>query len=552
MAVQLVHQYLGGAHGGVRDDRRAPARRPGPRAPSATRSSRGSPRRGRERRLAPGDVPLPPGRARDRLPHRARGAAGDHAGGGRRAGPDAEPRPGRLPGRDGAAHRHPLPRDAPPRWPRRVVFELDGDELRRLAFTHPAAAARVPPGDRVGERRGQGARARPREAARGGQARRGAGARAQQPRRRRRARRRDAARVRAPRQEAFAEIAGSRRAGGAARPRSPRSAPAATERTVAGRAARPPRARATASRSSSGRSSSAALTDAYADRVHADRGAARTTAWVDRVAAGVGEEAWPPACASWRRAPARASARRAGGGDHAHRRPRRRRQELLVPRPGAAPDASTSTRGSRARSRCWATSCARSGSTIVRDFDPELPGVEASGSELNQVWTNLIDNAVDALGAGGRLTLRTRTPGRARLRRDRRRRAGDPRGPAGPHLRRLLHHQAGRPGHRPRARHRPAHRGPPPRRAAPRVAARRHPLPGAAAPPLTRVAELSLRPARRRRPSRRREAFRGSPRRRRRRRGRPPSGRRGRATDRSSRRRPRPEPMTVRGSSRRP
>ena len=36
---------------------------------------------------------------------------------------------------------------------------------------------------------------------------------------------------------------------------------------------------------------------------------------------------------------------------------------------------------------------------IVRDFDPELPGVEASGSELNQVWTNLIDNAIDAVGA---------------------------------------------------------------------------------------------------------------------------------------------------------
>lgn len=45
---------------------------------------------------------------------------------------------------------------------------------------------------------------------------------------------------------------------------------------------------------------------------------------------------------------------------------------------------------------------------IVRDFDPGLPGVEAAGSELNQVWTNLIDNAVDALGPGGRITLRTR------------------------------------------------------------------------------------------------------------------------------------------------
>jgi signal transduction histidine kinase len=49
---------------------------------------------------------------------------------------------------------------------------------------------------------------------------------------------------------------------------------------------------------------------------------------------------------------------------------------------------------------------------IVRDFDPALPRVEASGSELNQVWTNLIDNALDALGPRGRLTLRTQTQGK--------------------------------------------------------------------------------------------------------------------------------------------
>jgi signal transduction histidine kinase len=48
---------------------------------------------------------------------------------------------------------------------------------------------------------------------------------------------------------------------------------------------------------------------------------------------------------------------------------------------------------------------------VVRDFDPELPTVEASGSELNEVWTNLIDNALDAVEADGRITLRTRTQG---------------------------------------------------------------------------------------------------------------------------------------------
>jgi signal transduction histidine kinase len=48
---------------------------------------------------------------------------------------------------------------------------------------------------------------------------------------------------------------------------------------------------------------------------------------------------------------------------------------------------------------------------IVRDLDPDLPTVEASGSELNQVWTNLIDNAIDAIDTGGRITLRTRVQG---------------------------------------------------------------------------------------------------------------------------------------------
>jgi signal transduction histidine kinase len=48
---------------------------------------------------------------------------------------------------------------------------------------------------------------------------------------------------------------------------------------------------------------------------------------------------------------------------------------------------------------------------VVRDYEDDLPGVEASGSELNQVWTNLIDNAVDALPEGGRITLSTHRRG---------------------------------------------------------------------------------------------------------------------------------------------
>lgn len=44
---------------------------------------------------------------------------------------------------------------------------------------------------------------------------------------------------------------------------------------------------------------------------------------------------------------------------------------------------------------------------IVREYAPNLPLVEAYASELNQVWTNLIDNALDAMGDKGVLTLRT-------------------------------------------------------------------------------------------------------------------------------------------------
>ncbi len=40
------------------------------------------------------------------------------------------------------------------------------------------------------------------------------------------------------------------------------------------------------------------------------------------------------------------------------------------------------------------------GIEVVRDYDRELPQFLAHGSELNQVWTNLLDNAADALKAG--------------------------------------------------------------------------------------------------------------------------------------------------------
>ncbi|HEX8328690.1 MAG TPA: ATP-binding protein [Hymenobacter sp.] len=46
---------------------------------------------------------------------------------------------------------------------------------------------------------------------------------------------------------------------------------------------------------------------------------------------------------------------------------------------------------------------------LTRDYAPDLPPIRGQVSSLNQVWTNLIDNAVDALPPeGGELTLRTR------------------------------------------------------------------------------------------------------------------------------------------------
>lgn len=46
--------------------------------------------------------------------------------------------------------------------------------------------------------------------------------------------------------------------------------------------------------------------------------------------------------------------------------------------------------------------------TIMREYGAALPRVCVYGSELNQVWTNLLDNAIGALGSTGTITLRTR------------------------------------------------------------------------------------------------------------------------------------------------
>jgi signal transduction histidine kinase len=48
---------------------------------------------------------------------------------------------------------------------------------------------------------------------------------------------------------------------------------------------------------------------------------------------------------------------------------------------------------------------------VVLDVDPDLPQVSAIGGELNQVWLNLIDNAVDAVSTGGRVEVTARRRG---------------------------------------------------------------------------------------------------------------------------------------------
>ena len=48
---------------------------------------------------------------------------------------------------------------------------------------------------------------------------------------------------------------------------------------------------------------------------------------------------------------------------------------------------------------------------VVREFGADVPLVEVYAAELNQVWTNLIDNAIDAMDGAGTLRLATSVEG---------------------------------------------------------------------------------------------------------------------------------------------
>ena len=49
----------------------------------------------------------------------------------------------------------------------------------------------------------------------------------------------------------------------------------------------------------------------------------------------------------------------------------------------------------------------KQGVNVVRNYATDLPRIEAYASELNQVWTNLIDNAIDAMNGHGEINIQT-------------------------------------------------------------------------------------------------------------------------------------------------
>jgi signal transduction histidine kinase len=49
----------------------------------------------------------------------------------------------------------------------------------------------------------------------------------------------------------------------------------------------------------------------------------------------------------------------------------------------------------------------KQGVTVIREYDRNLPRIECYASELNQVWTNIIDNAVDAMQGKGEIRIKT-------------------------------------------------------------------------------------------------------------------------------------------------
>ena len=118
---------------------------------------------------------------------------------------------------------------------------------------------------------------------------------------------------------------------------------------------------------------------------------------------------------------------------------------------------------------------------IVREYQPGLPLITAYGSELNQVWTALLENALEATNFRGKNLHQGKNLRRNDARGVLGRWAGHTGRPQSPHLRTILYHQGTgqRPG--PRARLRDTDCALASRFPLRRVEARRHLLPGAPA-----------------------------------------------------------------------
>ena len=106
--------------------------------------------------------------------------------------------------------------------------------------------------------------------------------------------------------------------------------------------------------------------------------------------------------------------RRAVRVDRPHRRRSSARSRATRTWTAASSSRSTCTRASRRRSPCSATSSSTRRSASSATTTATLPQMTVRGSELNQVWTNLLDNAIDALGEQGTITIRTRRDGELR------------------------------------------------------------------------------------------------------------------------------------------
>jgi signal transduction histidine kinase len=102
-----------------------------------------------------------------------------------------------------------------------------------------------------------------------------------------------------------------------------------------------------------------------------------------------------------------AAAARDGGRGHAHHRAGGLGQELLAHGRDQHPRRDRPARGGESTLAMLSFKIRERGARVERDYDFAMPPLWANAGELNQVWTNLLDNALDAITPGGRIGIRT-------------------------------------------------------------------------------------------------------------------------------------------------